>query len=89
MIGILLPSGALALFFVYVFLSLGAVVLKARRTGVIAGDSLVKGLVYRATEPTEFARLLADKIRRLGLLVVLAVFMIVITWPVLKLAIKV
>ena len=84
MIAMLIPPVALAMVFLWFFVSQGGVIFKAWRKGVIAGDSLVKGTVQRAVDPTEFNRLLADKIRRVASVVVLAIVMGFMMWPVLR-----
>ena len=83
MIAVLLPLVALGAGFLYVFVSQGALVLKAWRTGVIAGDSLLKEPVERAVAPAEFARVLGDKVRRLVAVVGAAMILLMLTWPVL------
>ncbi|MGR4862493.1 hypothetical protein [Caulobacter sp. LARHSG274] len=84
MIAMLIPPIALAVVFLWFFVSQGRTVFKAWREGVIAGDSLVKGMVQRAVDPAEFNRLLADKIRRMASVVVLAMVMGFLMWPVLR-----
>ena len=63
-----------------IFLSQGAKVINAWRRGVIASDSLLKGFVERAVDPAEFARLVREQIRRLGVTSFVTVLILWTNW---------